>query len=126
MAGNILADIVVGLHFAWILFIVLGFPVLAWLNWRRGRIFHFASMIGTVLMQATGTICPLTYLEAALRSGGSTAEVYPGKFVAETIESLIYVDSLTLKTVEALTLILLAAAALSFLFRPLPPKSPRR
>lgn len=125
MGGNILSDMVVGVHFAWIVFLVLGMPVLVWLNRRRLRIFHCAALAGTTLMQAMGTVCPLTYLEAWLRPAGSPDSVYPGQFIMENIEALIYLDALTLKMVEALTLILLAATALSFFFRPLAPAEPR-
>jgi hypothetical protein len=121
MISNLIAGLVVGAHFAWILFLVLGMPVLAWFNLRRLRIFHFAALAGTVVMQATGTVCPLTHLEAALRSGGE-ASVYPGRFITESLESVIYVDDFTLKAVQALTISLLAATALSFYFRPLPKK----
>ncbi len=118
MVSNILAGLVVAAHFAWILFLILGMPVLAALNLRRLRILHFAALLGTVAMQATGTVCPLTYLEAALRSGGA-ASVYPGQFITEFLESIIYVNDFTLKIVQALTILLLAATGLSFFFRPL-------
>lgn len=123
MIYDVLAGLIIAVHFAWILFLIFGLPVLMALDMRRLRIFHFAALVGTVLMQATGTVCPLTYLEAALRSGGQ-ASVYPGQFITECLESIIYVNDLTLKTVQALTIILLAATALSFLFRPLRKKKP--
>lgn len=126
MVNNILAGFVVAAHFAWILFLILGLPVLAAFNMRRMRIFHFAALAGTVIMQATGTVCPLTHLEAALSSGGH-GSVYPGQFITECLESLIYVDEFTLKKVQALTILFLAATALSFFFRPLrKKKSPAR
>lgn len=125
MISNLLSGLVVGVHFAWILFLIVGMPVLAAFNMRRMRIFHFAALIGTIVMQATGTICPLTYLEAFLHSGGQAA-VYPGQFITECLESVIYVDDFTLKMVQALTVILLAATALSFYFRPLRRNYPAR
>ena len=120
MAGTILSDLVMAVHFAWVLFIVLGMPVLVWLNLARWRLFHFAALVVTVVMQVAGTICPLTYLEAALRPGRTAGDVYPGQFVMEFIESIMYVDSSALKTVEVLTIVLLAATALSFVLRPVP------
>jgi hypothetical protein len=119
MIDSILAGFVVAVHFAWIIFLVLGLPVLAALNLRRLRIFHLASLAGTAAMQAAGTVCPLTLLEAALRTNAQDS-VYPGRFITEFLESIIYVDDSTLRTVQVLTLLLLAATALSFLFRPLP------
>jgi len=118
MIYHVLAGLIVAAHFAWILFLIFGMPVLVFFNMRKLRIFHFAALAGTVLMQATGTICPLTYMEAALRSDGQ-ASVYPGQFITECMEAIIYVDDFTLRMVQVLTVVLLAATALSFYFRPL-------
>ena len=51
----------------------------------------------------TRTICPLTYLEAFLKSKGNASRVYPGSFLIEKLESLIYVDDVTSAMVAAST-----------------------
>ena len=93
MLYPIAADIVIVIHFLWIAFVILGFPVFLWLNSARWRLIHLAAVIWMVLMQVTRSICPLTYLEVWLKSEGRGAEVYSGKFIIETIERLIYVDT---------------------------------
>jgi len=118
----IAADIVLVVHFLWIAFVILGFPVFLWINSTRWRLIHLAAMIAMVLMQVTRSICPLTYLEAWLKSEGRGAEVYSGKFIIETIERLIYVDTVTLEKITWATGAYLALIALSFWFRPLPGK----
>ena len=116
------ADIVIVIHFLWIAFVILGFPVLLWLNSARWRLIHLAAVIWMVLMQLTRSICPLTHLEAWLKSEGQGAEVYSGKFIIETLERLIYVDNVTLEKILYATSAYLVLIVLSFWFRPMPRK----
>lgn len=119
MFYSIAADCVIFIHFLWIAFVILGFPVFLYLNWPRWRVFHLLSLIAMVIMQLTHTICPLTHLEAYLKSKGTSARVYPGKFTIETIERLIYVEDLTLEKITYATIILLIAVVTSFWIRPI-------
>jgi hypothetical protein len=123
MPYAIAADIVIVLHFLWIAFVILGFPVFLWINDARWRLIHLAAVIWMVLMQLTRSICPLTYLEAWLKSEGRGAEVYSGKFLIETIERLIYVDTVTLEKITWATGTYLLLIVLSFWFRPLRKKT---
>lgn len=113
------ADIVIVIHFLWIAFVILGFPVFLWLNSARWRLIHLAAVIWMVLMQVTRSICPLTYLEVWLKSEGREAEVYSGKFIIETLERLIYVDNVTLEKITCATGVYLTLIVLSFWFRPI-------
>ncbi|HNU84194.1 MAG: DUF2784 family protein [Pseudomonadota bacterium] len=122
MPYAIAADIVIVIHVLWIAFVILGFPVFLWLNSGRWRLIHLAAVIAMALMQVTRSICPLTYLEAWLKSEGQGADVYSGKFIIETFERLIYVDSITLEKITWATGAYLALIALSFRFRPIPRK----
>jgi hypothetical protein len=70
-------------------------------------------------MQLTGTICPLTYLEVYLKSHGAAGQVYPGQFIGQTMEKLIYVEDLNLETVTRLTILFLIAVVLSFWLKPI-------
>ncbi len=115
----IAADIVIVIHFLWIAFVILGFPVLLWLNSARWRFIHLAAVIWMVLMQVTHSICPLTYLEVWLKSEGRGVEVYSGKFIIETLERLIYVDNVTLEKITCATGVYLTLIVLSFWFRPI-------
>jgi hypothetical protein len=119
MFYSIAADCVIFIHFLWIAFVILGFPVFLYLNWPRWRVFHLLSLIAMVIMQLTHTICPLTHLEAYLKSKGTSARVYPGKFTIETIERLIYFEDLTLEKITYATIIFLVAVVISFWIRPI-------
>ena len=85
-------------------------------------VIHLAAVIWMVLMQITRSICPLTYLEAWLKSEGQGAEVYSGKFIIETMERLIYVDNVTLEKITYATGVYLTLIVLSFWFRPIAKK----
>jgi hypothetical protein len=122
MVYQIASDVVIAIHFLWIAFVILGFPVLLWLNNARWRLIHLAAVIWMVLMQVSRSICPLTYLEAWLKSEGHGTEVYSGKFIIETIERLIYVDNVTLEKITYATGAYLAIIFLSFWFRPIAKK----
>lgn len=122
MPYAVAADIVIVVHFLWIAFVILGFPVFLFVNSARWRLIHLAAVIAMVLMQITRSICPLTYLEAWLKSEGQGAQVYSGKFIIETIERLIYVDTVTLEKIMWATAAYLALIVLSFWFRPIPRK----
>ncbi|MCA9448247.1 MAG: DUF2784 domain-containing protein, partial [Candidatus Omnitrophica bacterium] len=78
---NLLADIVLVLHFSYVLFVVVG-QILILLGWWRGwpwtrylsfRIVHLACIAVVVLQSWLGIICPLTVLEYRLRRLGGTA-----------------------------------------------------
>ncbi len=116
---RIAADLTIVLHFLWIAFVILGFPLFLYLNHAKGRIIHLLVLVVMIAMQWTRTICPLTYLEVYLKSRGSSGAVYPGQFMTETIERLIYVEDLTLEKISYATLLYVAVVALSFWFRPI-------
>ena len=119
MFYKIAADMVILIHFLWLGFVILGFPVALYFNSAKWRLIHLAAVILMILMQVTRTICPLTYLEAWLKSGGNTKDVYPGSFIAEWVERLIYVEDVTLEKIMYATMAYLALILLSFWFRPL-------
>ena len=118
MFYTIAADLVILVHFLWIAFVVLGFPIFLYLNFSGWRVFHLLALIAMVIMQLTKTICPLTYLEAYLKSKGESNRVYPGQFTIDTIEKLIYVEDLTLEKITYATIIFLAFVFLSFWLKP--------
>jgi hypothetical protein len=122
MPYRIAADAVIVLHLLWIAFVIVGFPFFLYLNHRVGRLIHVAALTSMVIMQLTHTVCPLTYLEAYLKSRGEAGFVYPGEFMIGTIERLIYVEDLTLEKIMYVTILYLAVVALSFWFRPIKPR----
>ncbi len=87
-----LADLVVILHFAFVLFVVLGGLLV--LRWPRVAYLHVPAALWGVLIELTGWICPLTPLENALRSAAGAA-AYQGGFVEHYILPVMYPSALT-------------------------------
>jgi hypothetical protein len=126
---NVLSDSVLIVHFAWILFIILGCPVALVFGMRRLRVFHIAALVVTVVMQAAGTICPLTILEEYLRRGSAPGFSYGGSFIISWLRHLIYIEDIG---VSLVIIYLLTGAYLLFVFvsyllwpisrRPIPPR----
>lgn len=90
-----LADAVLVLHLAFILFVVLGgfllrrFPRLVWL--------HLPAVIWGAAIEFAGWICPLTPVENHLRRLAGQAG-YEGGFIAHYLLPVIYPDGLTRET----------------------------
>jgi hypothetical protein len=93
MQYRILADIVVLVHFAFILFVIFGgFLVL---RWRALFWFHVPAAIWGALIEFAGWICPLTPLENFLRMKGGAAAGYQSGFIEHYIFPIIYPKALT-------------------------------
>lgn len=92
MFHRLLADTVVVLHLAFILFAVFG--GLFALRWPGVTWVHLPAALWGAAIEFTGWICPLTPLENALRAAGGTAG-YSGGFVAHYVLPLIYPAGLT-------------------------------
>lgn len=88
----VLADIVVAIHFTFVLFVVLGgFLVL---RWRRLAWLHVPAALWGTFIEVTGWICPLTPLENRLREmGGGTG--YRSGFIERYILPMLYPEGLT-------------------------------
>ena len=117
---SILSDAILFIHFGWILFIILGFPVALGFGLWRLRIFHTVALIGTVIMQVTGTICPLTHLEEYLRHAVTPGFSYGGSFIVSWLRHLIYIEDIgvSLIIIYVLTGIYLAFVILSYFLWP--------
>lgn len=87
-----MADLIVLLHFAFVVFVVLG-GLLA-LRWPRVIWIHVPVVIWGALIEFTGWICPLTPLEIRLREASGEAG-YRGDFIAHYILPALYPDGLT-------------------------------
>ena len=70
-----MADIVLVIHFLFVLFVVGGLPLIWVGNWmglsfvrnRRFRFFHLAAILYVTAESLLGVVCPLTWLEDTLR-----------------------------------------------------------
>ncbi len=91
MPYSALADAAVGVHFGFILFVLLG--GLAVLRWPRLAWLHVPVFAWGAAIEFGGWICPLTTLEIHFRRLGA-AEVYGTSFVEHYILPLVYPDLL--------------------------------
>jgi len=90
MAFKILADIVVLIHFVWILFLFLGG---FWgVRNKVVKIFHVSGLFFALLIQIFDWYCPLTHLEVWLRSKHSPAITYTGSFIIHYVEKIVYIE----------------------------------
>ena len=92
MLYGLTADLVVLLHFGFILFVLFGGGLV--LVWRRIAWVHVPAVIWGCLIEFAGWYCPLTPLEQWLRKAAGEV-VYLGGFVEHHIAALIYPAWLT-------------------------------
>lgn len=92
MLYRILADAVVVLHSAFVLFVVLG--GLFALRWPRAAWLHLPAALWGAGIEFAGGICPLTPLEIHLRRLGGEAG-YAGGFVEHYVLPVLYPAALS-------------------------------
>ena len=111
-----LADVVVGLHFVFVLFVVLG-GLLA-LRWPKTAYLHIPIAIYGAAIEFVGWICPLTPLENWLRRRAGESG-YSGGFIEHYILPILYPSELT-REIQLLLGFLVVAVNLAiygYLFR---------
>ena len=92
MIWGVLAEVVVVLHFCFVLFVLFG-GALA-LRWPKVAWIHLPAAAWGALISFAGWICPLTPLEKWLRRQGGAAG-YEGGFVEHYILPVLYPRGLT-------------------------------
>ena len=92
MFSIILADALVVLHLAFIIFVIFGGFLT--LKWRRLVFVHPLTAIWGALIEFSGWICPLTPLEQKFRQAGGTAG-YTTTFIEHYLLPVIYPAGLT-------------------------------
>jgi hypothetical protein len=120
------ADIILTVHFLFVLFVVGGL-ILIWtgaaLRWRwiRNswfRLAHLAAIVFVAAESLIGVACPLTQWENALRPGDS----YGGSFIQSWLHRLLYYDLPESVFTLAHILFALAVIITFFAIRPYPRK----
>ena len=105
MDWSILADGVLVLHGAFIVWVTLG--ALAVWRWPRLLWWHLPALAWGLWIEASAGICPLTPLEMALRhSAGQRG--YEGSFIDHHLGALIYPQGLTAQAQWRIALLLAA------------------
>ena len=92
MLERIAADAVLLLHFAFVLFVVLGGALL--LRWPKLAWVHLPAVAWGTLVELNGWVCPLTPLEIELRRASGEAG-YAGDFLEHYIVGFLYPEGLT-------------------------------
>ena len=92
MPFRLLADVVVGLHFLFVLFVVLGGVLVLrwpWLVWL-----HLPAAAWGAMIEFGGWVCPLTPLEKSLRARAGGAG-YEGGFIEHYVLPVLYPSGMT-------------------------------
>ena len=99
MLYKIFADLIVIMHFSWILFMLVGFIfTVAGFFWKGFfdrwlfRMLHLCGIAYVSLLALLGKYCPLTIWENYLRSKYDPELTYTGSFMIHYIERLVYPD----------------------------------
>ena len=97
---QLLADLVLSLHFAIVLFVVGGLLVIvagSLRGWRIAgalwfRLAHLAAIAIVIAQAWLGVVCPLTTLEMWLRERAQ-GPIYTGSFIEHWLQRLMYFDA---------------------------------
>lgn len=108
MSASLAADLVVAVHFAFILFAVLGALLVR--RWPKLAMAHLPALAWAAGITLVGGVCPLTPLEQRLRAQAGEAG-YSGGFIEHHVEQLIYPPGLTRTAQLGGAVLLLAANA---------------
>lgn len=124
---QVVADILLMTHVAFVAFVIFGLLLIVcggirrW-NWIRNpwfRLMHLVA-IGVVVVQAwLGVICPLTTWEMSLREQAGV-QSYGGTFIAHWLQELLYYEAPPPVFVVCYTLFGLVVVSTWFGFRPRP------
>jgi hypothetical protein len=90
--AGLLADGVLVLHLAFILFVMLGGLLV--LRWPRVAWLHVPAVLWGIYVELSGRLCPLTPLENSLREAAGQAG-YSGGFIEHYVTAVIYPDGLS-------------------------------
>jgi hypothetical protein len=127
---QLLADAVLSLHVAVVVFVVGGLILIvvgnlrawAWVNAWWFRLAHLATIAFVVAEVWLGATCPLTSLEMSLRVK-ARAGTYEGSFIEHWLQRVLYYDAPGWAFTVAYSLFGVAALAV---WRYFPPRSNRR
>ena len=92
MLYRLLADLLVALHFGFILFAVFGGLLAA--RWPRAIWVHGAALAWAASVEIFGLVCPLTPLEVSLRLEAGL-EGYSGGFIERYLMPVLYPPGLS-------------------------------
>jgi hypothetical protein len=106
-------ELVLILHFAVILYVIFGFPVVLKLNRSGARYMHAATLAIITLLMILKVPCPITILEETL-----SGESYEAGFITTWLNRIIYVEGFDPIYVFIATLIFAGLVFSSFFWHP--------
>jgi hypothetical protein len=106
MAHRVLADLVVVLHFGFVVFVVVGGLIA--LRWPRVLWLHVPSVLYSVWIVTFSITCPLTPLERTLRQRAGEGR-YEESFIERYVEGVLYPGDLLRQAQAAAALVILAS-----------------
>ena len=109
------ADIVVLLHFLWIIFLIFGALIGRKYKWIK--IVHIAGVIFALFIQVFGWYCPLTHIETWLRRMHDPTQSYTGSFIVYYAEKIVYIG-VSQNVILIITIILAMVSAWIYLRKP--------
>jgi hypothetical protein len=92
MPYRLLADLVVGVHALFVVFVIAGGLLV--LRWPWVATIHLPAAVWGALIELRGGICPLTPLENSLRASAGQGG-YEGGFIEHYLMPLLYPSGLT-------------------------------
>ena len=113
MVYRALADLVLVIHFGFIVFVVVG-GLLA-LRWRWAPLLHLPAALWGVIIELSGWACPLTPLENALRRASGVSG-YSGGFIEHYVASIVYPAGLSYSVQLVLAGLVVLINSLVYLF----------
>jgi hypothetical protein len=102
---DLLADLVVVIHFCFVLFVILGGLLV--LRWRWVGFLHVPAALWGAWIELAGWVCPLTPLEQSLRLKAGE-QGYSGSFIEHYVLPLLYPSALTRAIQVVLGIIVIA------------------
>jgi|MudIll2142460700_1097286.scaffolds.fasta_scaffold10935_4 hypothetical protein len=90
MLFRILADIVVFIHFLWIVFLISG--ACAGRIYQTVKYIHIGGLAFAFMLQVFDWYCPLTHLEVWLRAHHDPGRLYAGSYIIHYLEKIIYIE----------------------------------
>lgn len=113
MLYKLAADLLVLIHFGFIIFVVLGGLLV--LRWAKAAWIHLPAATWGAWIEFTHGICPLTPLEQSLRQQAGTPS-YDGSFIDRYLIPLIYPPGFSPETANLLGFFVLAVNFLIYSF----------
>lgn len=97
----VLADAVLLLHFAFVLFVLVGWLAIgvgyfrrwAWIRNFYFRLAHLGAMGYVAFEAVTGRVCPLTAWEDQLRLWAGRGERYQGSFIQHWVHQILFYEA---------------------------------